>query len=144
MMFMIEDKKYFISADKSLWDLEFIFDSLKYETYWGRNFEKDKFQKALKNSLIFGVYDLQNKQVGFCRVITDHLTLGYITDTFIVKTLRGKGLGHLLIKHILEYPDLLGVKRWLLYSRIESQGLYLDNGFKHLKNPDLYLEISEY
>ena len=62
------------------------------------------------HSLCFGVFDDENNQVGFARVVSDLAVFVWLMDVFILANQRGKGLGKLLIKEIINYPALQDVK----------------------------------
>ncbi|MFP7159665.1 GNAT family N-acetyltransferase [Priestia aryabhattai] len=57
---------------------------------------KDKVIKSINNSSIcFGLCKgkLNQKLIGFARVITNMMSFGCLTDVFILNEYRGKGLG---------------------------------------------------
>lgn len=78
-------------------------------------------RRAIENSTIcFGLYK-QNVAgptlVGFCRVISDLTVFAYLSDVFVLKDHRGKGLGKWLIHTICEHPDLRDLKNVCLITR---------------------------
>jgi GNAT superfamily N-acetyltransferase len=89
--------------------------------------------------LCFGVF-AEEKQVGFARVITDRATYAYIGDVFILESHRGRGVSKLLMKAIMEHPELQGFRRWSLVTD-DAHGLYKQFGFRPVKNPEKYMEI---
>lgn len=113
---------YFISTDSSLLNIEVIYTYLSTESYWAKNIPKDLVIKSIINSLCFGLYH-QQKQVGFARVVTDKTTFAYLADVFILEEYRKKGLSKWLIETIQAYPDLQGLRRWMLGTR-DAHGLY--------------------
>lgn len=119
---------YTISTDKSRLDLNVIHQFLSQEAYWSPNIPKELVQKAIDNSLCFGIY-ADNQQVGFARVISDYATFGYLSDVFIVPEHRGKGLSKQLMASIMAHPDLQGLRRWMLITR-DAHGLYSQFGFQ--------------
>ena len=62
-------------------------------------------------------------------------------DVFILEDYRKNGLGKLLMKAIVEYPDLQGLERWGLGTK-DAHGLYEQFGFRRLKNPETKMEIT--
>lgn len=50
------------------------------ESYWAEGIPKETLEKAIKNSLCFGVFDNKSKQVGFARMVTDSATYAYLAD----------------------------------------------------------------
>ena len=113
---------YFISTDSSLLNIDVIYNYLSTESYWAKNIPKELVIKSIINSLCFGLYQ-QQKQVGFARVVTDKTTFAYLADVFILEEYRKKGLSKWLIETIQAYPDLQGLRRWMLGTR-DAHGLY--------------------
>jgi len=111
-----------ISSNKVLLDVHFIHQYLNEESYWAKNIPLATVEKALDNSLCFGIY-INNIQVGFARVITDKSTFAYLADVFIIKEQRGKGLAKLLMKVIHSHPELQELRRWYLTTR-DAHSLY--------------------
>ena len=113
---------YHISTDSSLLNIDVIYNYLSTESYWAKNIPKELVIKSIINSLCFGLYH-QQKQVGFARVVTDKTTFAYLADVFILEEYRKKGLSKWLIETIQAYPDLQGLRRWMLGTR-DAHGLY--------------------
>jgi GNAT superfamily N-acetyltransferase len=128
---------YFISADKRRLDLTVIHDFLT-TSYWAAGIPIETVKKSIEHSLAFGVYK-EGKQVGFARVITDFATFAYIGDVFILEDYRGQGLSKWLMEVIADYPELQGLRRWVLLTR-DAHGLYRKTGFTELQNPERYME----
>jgi len=61
-------------------------------------------------------------------------------DVFILEEFRGKGLGKLLIKQIVEHPALTNLKRIGL-GTADAHGLYAQFGFTGLSKPENMMEI---
>lgn len=80
------------------------------------------------------------KQVGFARVITDKATYGYIADVFILEEYRGRGLSKLLMRAIVQHPELQGLRRLCLMTR-DAHGLYAQFGFAATPDPTRYMEV---
>lgn len=131
-----------ISTDQSRLDIDFMYRSLTQETYWGKDFQLDEFKNALKHSLVFGLYLKSGEQIGFCRVITDYMTLAYITDTFIKKEYRGGTIVYQLLKDVNSHESLKNVRRWLAVSK-DIHPIARKYGFEIIENPDIYLEKSK-
>lgn len=126
-----------ISTDKSKLDIEMIHSFLT-ESYWGKGRTIDQVQKSIDNSLCFGVY-LDNKQIGFARVVTDFTIYVYLMDVFIVSEARGKGYSKQLMKTILEEPKLQNCRDWTLKTK-DAHGLYEQFGFTKAQHPEKIME----
>lgn len=132
-------KGFTITTDKTLLDLNYIYQFLTVEAYWAKNLPYSTFQTSIKNSTCFGVY-YQNKQVGFARVISDNSTFAYLADVFIDMNYRKQGLSKWLIQTIINYPNFKNLRRFLL-ATADAQTLYQKFGFEALSKPDRFMEI---
>jgi GNAT superfamily N-acetyltransferase len=129
---------YLISTDPALLDVDTICDFLT-RAYWAQGRPRERTERALKNSLVFGMYD-GSRQVGLARVVSDYSIFAYLCDVFIHEDYRGQGLGKWLMGTILSYPDLQGLRRWTLVTR-DAHGLYQQYGFTALQDPDGWMEL---
>ncbi len=133
--------EYFISTEKSKLNLRVIHDFLCNRSYWAKGRSYDDVNKSIDNSMCFGLYDKNEQMLGFARVVTDNVVFAYLMDVFIMEEHRGKGLGKMLVKHIVEHPELQ-VKLWLLVTH-DAHGLYRKFGFTDLKHPARYLILKD-
>lgn len=136
----VRQENYFVSSDPALLDLPFIHQWLANESYWCKGIPMKVVRRLVKNSLCFGVYKNDQEQVGFGRVVTDFTTFAWLTDVFIVEKHRGKGLSVLLMKAILNHPELKILRRWLLGTDL-AHGLYRKFGFTDLDHPENFLTL---
>lgn len=131
--------EYSISTEKPKLDIEAIHNFLCNRSYWAKGRSFEHVQKSIENSMCFAIYDNKNKMPGFARVVTDNVAFLYLMDVFILEEHQGKGPGKMLVKHIVEHPQLQ-VKLKLL-GTVNAHGLYKKLGFSELKNPERYLTI---
>jgi GNAT superfamily N-acetyltransferase len=96
-------------------------------------------ERSIENSLCFGLF-YKEHQIGFARVISDFATFAYLCDVFITEEFQGKGLGKWLMSVVMQYPDLQGLRRWMLATR-DAHGLYRQYGFKEIENIERWMEI---
>lgn len=97
-----------VSTDKNKLDIPFIHSFLK-NIYWTAPRTIEEVQVAINSSVCFGVY-LNDKQIGFGRVITDFVVFAYLMDVFIAEEHRGKAYASILIDTMLKEPQLKEVK----------------------------------
>ena len=109
-------------------------------SYWAKGIPLNTMEKAINNSLCFGVFTKCGKQVGFARMITDSATFAYLADVFVSKDHRGKGLSKLLMKTIVAHPDLQDIRRMALATS-DAHSLYEQFGFKSLSSPESFMEL---
>lgn len=126
-----------ISTDRSQLDIAMIHGFLS-NSYWAKGISLATVQKSIDHSLCFGVY--QEQQIGFARVITDYAMLGYLADVFVLESHRGQGIGKKLVAHILAYPDLQHLRKWLLVTW-DAHEFYHQSGFELPRSPQNYMEI---
>ncbi|HEX3498124.1 MAG TPA: GNAT family N-acetyltransferase [Stellaceae bacterium] len=126
-----------IDTDKARLDLAMIHGFLV-RSHWAAGIPFAVMTRAIDNSLAFGLYR-DGRQIGFARVVTDHATFAYLADVFVVEAERGKGLGRHLVDTILAYPELQGLRRWLLGTR-GAHNLYRRCGFAEPPAPFSFLE----
>lgn len=127
-----------ITTDKSLLDKKMIHHYLSNKSYWAKGRSFDTVKMSIENSLCFGVY-LDNKQIGFARVVTDYAVFAWIMDVFILDEYQGRGFGKKLMEKIMNYVSLQNIHRWGLGTE-DAHGLYEKYGFKTLKNPENMME----
>jgi GNAT superfamily N-acetyltransferase len=126
-----------VSSDKNKLDIPFILSELK-QVSWLAPKTQDEVQIVIDASFCFGIY-LEDKQIGFCRVITDYVVFAYVMDVFITAEQRGKGYASQLINAMLLDPKLKDVKLWRLATS-EAHFLYKKFGFDSLAHPNKMME----
>jgi GNAT superfamily N-acetyltransferase len=134
-----QQDEFTVTDNRGDLDIEMIHDFLCKVSYWAKHIPRSTVEKSVNHSLCFGLYH-NGKQIGFARAITDCATFAYLADVFVVPDYRGRGLGKWLISCILLHPELQGLRRWML-ATLDAHGLYEQNGFVKLQNPEWFLEI---
>ena len=129
---------FFVSTDKGKIDLGLVHEFLT-NSYWGKGRSKEQVERSIENSLSFGVYR-GNEQVGFARIISDYATFAYLADVFVLPSFQGKGLGKMLMSHIMDHDLLQNLRRWMLATR-DAHELYAKFGFEPLESPEIMMEI---
>lgn len=132
-------ENFVISTEKARLDIEMIHRFLSYDSYWAQGRTLEQTRTAIENSICFGVY-LEERQVGFARVVTDRATFAYIGDVFILDEFRGRGLSKTLMRTMLQHPELQGLRRWVLATK-DAHELYEQFGFSELRFPERWMEL---
>ncbi|MBM3819190.1 MAG: GNAT family N-acetyltransferase [Acidimicrobiia bacterium] len=122
-----------ISTDRSRIDLDVVHGFLT-TSYWGQGRTRETVERALANSICFGIYK-DGAQVGFGRIVTDRAIFAYLADIFVLPGYRGRGLGKALVRAMLDHPDVRGLPAVLLRTR-DAHGLYAQCGFEPAIRPD--------
>lgn len=110
-------------------------------SYWANTRPREVMERSIQHSLNFGIY-VGEQQVGFARVVTDYATFAWLCDVFVEEAFRSEGLGKWLIETVVNYPELQGLRRWMLATR-DAHGLYRQYGFTPLASPERWMEIFE-
>jgi GNAT superfamily N-acetyltransferase len=142
-----ENAGYSISDDATKLNIQVVHQYLSTESYWAKHIPFETVERAIQNSLCFGVYH-QQEQIGFARLITDKATFAYLADVFILPAHRGKGLSKWLMQVIHTHPATQGLRRMVLATR-DAHTLYEQFGwtrfapeqlerFMQLHNPSPY------
>ena len=134
---MADKKSVTILTEKSKLDLDVIHGFLT-QSYWGKGRTMEQVIKSIENTMCFGVY-LNEKQIGFARVLSDQVVYAYLMDVFILEQYRGNGYASLMLYEILHHSSLKEVSKWFLATR-DAHPLYKQFGFKEITDPKIYME----
>jgi GNAT superfamily N-acetyltransferase len=132
------DDELLFSTDRGLLDIDLIHDFLSRESYWVPGIRREFVERAISNSVCFGVYE-QGRQLAFARVITDGAGFAWLADVFVVADQRSRGIGKRLIEFVMAHPDLQRIRRFMLATR-DAHDLYARFGFTPLAYPERLME----
>jgi GNAT superfamily N-acetyltransferase len=127
-----------ISADKSKLDISFIHAYLSGESYWAKGRSREEVIRSIENSICFGAYLPDGRQIAFARVITDRLVFAWLMDVFVTPGERGKGVGKLLISELLKHEALKQVKGIGLRTE-DAHGLYRSYDFGEIPKVETWM-----
>ena len=97
------------------------------QSYWAAGRPRETQDRLIDEAArVVGLYD-GDRQVGFCRAVTDGVSFVYLADVYVLEEYRGRGLGEALVREMIEGGDLGGLK-WLLHTR-DMHSLYRKLGF---------------
>ncbi|WP_233558121.1 GNAT family N-acetyltransferase [Alginatibacterium sediminis] len=130
---------YRISSDLDQMDFDFIYSFIS-QSYWAKGMPRELCQRALQNSWCFALFDGNQQQLAFARLITDRATFAYLADVFVSPQHQGKGLGKAIVQQILDQPEVKGLRR-LVLATADAHGLYEKLGFEPLSNPERFMQI---
>ncbi|MEV6122782.1 GNAT family N-acetyltransferase [Streptomyces sp. NPDC052077] len=130
---------YETSTDPGRLDAARVHHWLSTDAYWALGRPRDKQDRAIANSLNFGVYDTASgEQAAYARVVTDLETFAYLCDVYVDPAVRGKGLGGALVAAVRDHLRPYGLRRILLATR-DAHGVYEKLGFAPLERPDEWM-----
>jgi GNAT superfamily N-acetyltransferase len=117
-----------LDDDRERIDLDAVHDYLAHESYWATGRPRETVERLVRGaSRVVGVYD-DDRQIGFCRAVSDGLVFAYLADVYVLPEYRGRGLGIELVREMVERGPLAGVRKWLLHTA-DAHGLYEKFGF---------------
>jgi len=135
----ISENGFIFSDNKELLQVSSIHHYLSKETSWAKDIPLETVQRAIENSLCFGIYK-GAAQIGFARWVTDKATFGWLADVYIEEPYRGLGLSKKLMSFMIFHSDLQGLRRYQL-STADAHGLYQQFGFSAIENPENQMAI---
>lgn len=128
-----------ISDDKSHLDIGKIHHFLSTQSAWAKGIPLDTVRRSIDHSVCLGAY-IENRQVGFCRIITDHATFANLVDVIVWPEYRAQGIAAKLMVAVLQHPGVATVRRFTLATS-NAHGLYAKYGFTMLSKPETFMEI---
>ncbi|MEU3497962.1 GNAT family N-acetyltransferase [Kitasatospora cineracea] len=132
-----------LSTDPARLDREAVHRWLSEDAYWALGRPRDKQERAIDNSLNFGLYeDASGTQVGYARVVTDHATFAWLCDVYIAPGARGRGLGTALAAAVRDELADRGLRRLLLATR-DAHEVYAKVGFEPMAVPEKWMILGE-
>jgi N-acetylglutamate synthase-like GNAT family acetyltransferase len=131
---------FIITTDRNQLDVNMIHTFLSERSYWGKGRSLKAVKLTIENSLCFGIYDQDGKQLGFARLATDYAVFGWLMDVFILEEYRGLGLGKKLMEHVVGHPVVKNLRRVGL-ATADAHELYKQFGFSHLSAPEKMMEL---
>lgn len=103
-------------------------------SYWSPGIPLATVERAIANSLTVAVFH-EGNQVAMARLLTDFSTHAYLADVYVLEGHRGRGLSKAMLAHLLERPDLQGLRRWMLFTR-DAHRLYEQFGWARTEHPE--------
>jgi predicted N-acetyltransferase YhbS len=127
---------YLISTDQDRLDRRAIWQFLR-TAYWSPEIARAKVERAIDNSLAFGLFAPGGQQAGFARMVTDRATFAWLADVFVLEAHRGAGLGLWLVTTAVTHPDVADLRTIL--ATLDAHGLYERIGFRTVE-PERMME----
>jgi GNAT superfamily N-acetyltransferase len=125
-----------ITDDRTRIDVDLVHRELA-ASYWSPGVPRSVVEAAIAGSDCWSAHR-DGRQVGFCRLVTDRATFGWLADVFVVAEARGEGVGTALVEAAVERAERYGLRRLMLATR-DAHGVYRPFGFTD-PPPGLLLE----
>jgi GNAT superfamily N-acetyltransferase len=94
---------------------------------WCPAIDSQTHDRAIDNSLPFGLYTSEGAQAGFARAVTDTARFAWLADVFVLSEHRARGLGVWLVETVLSHADLAGLR--VILGTCDAHTLYERFGF---------------
>lgn len=124
-------QSFLISTSKELLPHSFVQEAFADNAmFWAKPMSAENLKTMLDNSCTLGLYRVESDEsltpVGMARLITDYVTLAYLTDVFLKEDTRGLGLGKWMVHCCREIAlDVSELRFMLLLTGSEqAQQLY--------------------
>jgi GNAT superfamily N-acetyltransferase len=124
-----EKDGFVVSTDPADLDRDFVARGLQ-ATYWANDRSRWEILRALDApaSVNFSLRELAgNRQIGFARIVTDHVTFSWLCDVFVDEAWRGRKLGTWLVECVVSHPSVKYVRTTL--GTRDAHALYEKFGF---------------
>ncbi|KAK3316200.1 hypothetical protein B0H66DRAFT_625112 [Apodospora peruviana] len=101
---------YAMSTDKTRIDLAALDDAFGSDlVWWAKRLPDDELKTMVEQSFCVGLYwvrdDREETMVGFARLVTDYVTIAYLTDVYVLGEHQGKGLATYMMTAIRKMLD---------------------------------------
>lgn len=117
-----------LDDDRDRVDLDSVFRFLSEEAYWVLGRSRETIERLVRESTrVIGAYDGE-RQIGFCRVISDGSNMAWLGDVYVESDCRGRGIGAAMVKEAFDHPAHRDCF-WYLSTR-DAQELYRKFGFE--------------
>jgi GNAT superfamily N-acetyltransferase len=126
-----------VSTDVSRLDIDTVHRWLSTDAYWAIGRARDVVERAVAGSLNFGAY-VDDRQVGYARVVTDRATFAWLCDVYVDPDARGSGVGTALVGAVDAALTDLKVERTVLATG-DAHGLYAKFGFEPMPQPERWM-----
>ena len=128
-----------IKTGKENMDVNSIHRFLTEDSYWAKGISFEIVDNALTHSFCIGAF-LNDKQIGFGRVITDYYTFGWLADIYVLPEYRGLGISKKMLTHIFGLPWSKRLRRIMLNTK-DAHSLYRQFQFNDPANPSFLMEV---
>jgi GNAT superfamily N-acetyltransferase len=135
----ISHGRYTITTNKELMNIADVHHWLSEEAYWSKGIPFHTVETLFHHSYCVGVL-LQDRQVGFARLVTDYATFAYLADVYVCEEHRRQNLSTAMLD-VLFGQDWVKNLRRIMLSTIHAHGLYQKYGFGSCRYPDRLMEI---
>ncbi len=118
---------YELDDDPARVDVDAIYDFLSNHAYWSIGRSRETVERLVHVSQRVVSLFHEGSQIGYCRAVTDGVSIVYLADVYVLPEHRGRGLGLELVREMIERGRYAGQK-WILHTE-DAHSLYRRLGF---------------
>lgn len=111
-------------------------------TYWAQHRDLPATGLAFAHSNPIVILAPSSDLAAVARLISDHLTFGYLTDVVVAEPWRGIGLGRAIAEWSVNWARARGIAR-LALTTTDAHGIYYPSGYDAIRDPGVWLEWTE-
>lgn len=127
------------SDDASVIDRALVHRWLSEQSYWAQGRTRETQEAAMDASRNYGIFDGDERQVAYARVVTDGVTFAWLCDVFVDEAARGNGLGKMLVEGVLDDLQNSSTVKRIMLATSTADGLYARYGFAESPGPNRYM-----
>jgi len=126
----VREDGYRIKLGQKDVDFEALHSFLSISAYWCIGVTRERVERSVKCSIPFSLFSPEGKFIGFARLNTDFAHFCYISDVYVDKQHRKKGLSKWLMGVVMETHYVRDVRTVFLLTR-SAHELYKKFGFEN-------------
>jgi len=116
-----------LDDDRSRVRIDEVHRFLSTEAYWAIGRPLETVERLVRESTrVIGLYAPDGRQAGFCRIVTDGVSIAYLADVYVESEFRGRGFGAALLRAAVPEGPHANV-RWILHT--DDPAFYEPFGF---------------
>jgi GNAT superfamily N-acetyltransferase len=126
------------------WPEEDIIELYKVCGWWKEHYPTESIESIIEGSFAFAVaVNESGKAVGMGRAISDSVSDAWIQDVAVLQEWRGMGIGHDIIKALLDHCLRMGLCWVGLVAEPGTREFYTPLGFRQLPGEPMVFEPEE-
>lgn len=130
--------EYAFSNDTARLDRDLVHTWLAERSCWAKDRPRAVQDAAFASSRNYSVHSADGRQVAYARVVTDTATFAWLCDVFVDESVRGDGIGKMLVSGVLDDLQQFPITRVML-ATADAHGLYARYGFAPSDDPERYM-----
>lgn len=113
------------------WDISDIIELYQSAGWWREHYDPTGIPPLIEGSFIFavGIHTLTGKAVAMGRILSDHVSTGYIQDLCVLKEMRGMQIGTGLLNFLIQEGQKAGISSLRLIAEPDTRSFYEKSGF---------------